>query len=83
MLDSRGRTYLFKLKALPQGFPVNPFPTPQERRTVNREFIDCSGDSGQVLNWCEDIYPYRQINPTDPRAAANYYVTMGGPPPLH
>lgn len=83
MLDSRGRIYLFKLKGLPPGFPVNPFPTPEERRMVNSQFIDCSGDSGQVLNWCQDIYPYQQINANDPRAAVNYYVVMGAPPPLN
>lgn len=83
MLDSRGRIYLFKLKGLPPGFPTNPFPTPEERRMVNSQFIDCTGDTGQVLNWCQDIYPYRQINATDPRAAVNYYVVMGAPPPLN
>jgi hypothetical protein len=83
MLDSKGRIYLFKLKGLPPNFPDNPFPTPDERRMVNSQFIDCTGDTGQVLNWCQDIYPYRQINPNDPRAMVNYYVVMGAPPPLN
>lgn len=83
MLDSKGRVYLFKLKGLPPKFPDNPFPTPDERRMVNSNLIDCTGDTGQVLNWCHDIYPYRQINPNDPRAMVNYYVVMGAPPPLN
>jgi hypothetical protein len=83
MEDSKGRIYLFKLKGLPQTFPDDPFPTPEERHRVNSKLIDCGGNSGQVLNWCRDIYPYRQINPNDPRAAVNYYVVMGAPPPLH
>jgi hypothetical protein len=82
MQDSRGRIYLFKLKGLPPSFPTNPFPTPKERMTVNRQFIDCAGDTGQVLNWCQDIYPYQQINQNDPRATVNFYVVMGAPPPL-
>jgi hypothetical protein len=83
LMDSRGRDYLFRLKGLPPGFPKNPFPTPQARRDANREFIDCTGDTGQVLNWCHDIYPYQVITPNNARAAVNYVVTMGGPPPLH
>ena len=83
MLDSKGRVYLFKLKGLPPNFPDNPFPTPDERRMVNSQFIDCAGNTGQVLNWCQDIYPYRQIDPNDPRARVNYYVVMGAPPPLN
>jgi hypothetical protein len=82
MQDSKGRVYVFKLKGLPPNFPDNPFPTPDERRMVNSRFIDCAGDTGQVLNWCRDIYPYRQIDPNDPRARVNYYVVMGAPPPL-
>jgi hypothetical protein len=82
MQDSKGRIYLFKLKGLPPSFPTNPFPTPEERMTVNRQFIDCAGDTGQVLNWCQDIYPYQQINQNDPRATVNFYVVMGAPPPL-
>ena len=81
MQDSRGR-YIFKLKGLPQGFPDNPFPDPVERATANSKFIDCSGNTGQVLNWCKTIYPYQLISPTDKRAAVNYYVVMGAPPPL-
>jgi len=34
------------------------------------------------LNWCREIYPYRVIDPNDKRAAVNYVVSMGGPPPL-
>ena len=83
MQDSKGRVYLFKLKGLPPNFPNNPFPTPDERRMVNSRLIDCTGDTGQVLNWCQDIYPYRQIDPNDPRARVNYYVVMGAPPPLN
>jgi hypothetical protein len=83
MADSRGRLYQFKLKGWPTGFSTNPNPTPQERSAANAQFIDCTGNTGQVLNWCMDIYPYQQINPTDPRAAVNYYVVMGGPPPLN
>ncbi len=83
LLDSRGRVYEFKLKGAPAGFSTNPNPTPQERSAANSQFIDCTGNSGQVLNWCNDIYPYQQVNPTDPRAAVNYYVVMGGPPPLN
>ena len=49
---------------------------------VNSKFIDCTGNTGQVLNWCHDIYPYRQIDPNDPRARVNYYVIMAAPPPL-
>lgn len=82
MQDSKGRIYLFKLKGLPSKFPTNPFPTPQERKMTNSQLIDCTGDTGQVLNWCQDIYPYQQINPNDPRAMVNYYVVMGAPPPL-
>ncbi len=81
MQDSKGRVYVFKLKGLPQGFPDNPFPNAKERATANSEFIDCSGNTGQVLGWCKAIYPYQLINPTDPRAAVNYYVVMGAPPP--
>jgi hypothetical protein len=83
MADSRGRLYHFKLNGWPTGFSTNPNPTPQDRSTANSQFIDCTGNTGQVLNWCMDIYPYQQINPTDPRAAVNYYVVMGGPPPLN
>jgi hypothetical protein len=83
MQDNRGRIYLFKLKGLPLNFPDNPFPTPEQRKIANRAFIDCTGDTGQVLNWCQDIYPYRQIDPNDQRARVNYYVVMGAPPPLH
>jgi hypothetical protein len=82
MLDSRGRLYRFKLKGLQTNFSTNPFPTPKQRMAANTRFIDCSGNTGQVLSWCTDIYPYQQINPNDPRAAVNYYVVMGGPPPL-
>ena len=82
MQDSRGRVYHFKLKGLPPSFPNNPFPTPQERMTANSNLIDCTGNTGQVLNWCQDIYPYQQIDPNDPRARVNYYVVMGAPPPL-
>ena len=82
MQDNKGRIYIFKLKGLPPSFPVNPFPTPEERKMVNSKFIDCSGDTGQVLNWCQDIYPYRQIDPNDPRSKVNFYVVMGAPPPL-
>jgi hypothetical protein len=82
MQDSRGRIYLYKLKGLPAQFPSNPFPTPEERRTVNSQLIDCTGNAGQVLNWCQDIYPYQQIDQNDPRARVNYYVVMGAPPPL-
>ena len=82
MQDSKKRIYLFKLKGLPPSFPDNPFPTPEERRMVNSRLIDCAGNTGQVLNWCHDIYPYRQIDPNDPRARVNYYVVMGAPPPL-
>ena len=83
MQDSRGRIYLFKLKGLPEGFPSNPFPTPDERKMVNSQFINCTSNTGQVLNWCQDIYPYQQIDPHDPRARVNYYVIMGAPPPLN
>ena len=83
MKDSKGRVYVFKLKGLPNKFPLNPFPTPQERQTVNSQLIDCTGNTGQVLNWCHDIYPYQQINPLDPRATVNFYVVMGAPPPLN
>ncbi|MEO6965976.1 MAG: hypothetical protein ABI076_08790 [Acidobacteriaceae bacterium] len=82
MLDSKGRVYVFKLKGLPSAFPKNPYPTTEERKTVNTQLIDCTGDTGQVLNWCHDVYPYQQINPTDPRAMVNFYVVMGAPPPL-
>jgi hypothetical protein len=82
MQDSKNRTYLFKLKGLPPNFPNNPKPTPEERKMANGMFIDCTRNTGQVLNWCQDIYPYQQIKPDDPRAMANYYVVMGGPPPL-
>jgi|GEM_PF-5776864 len=82
MKDSKGRVYLFKLKGLPSGFSSNPYPTPEERKAANSKFIDCAGNTGQVLNWCQTVYPYNQINPTDPRAALNYYVVMGAPPPL-
>lgn len=82
MQDSKGRVYVFKLKGLPSRFPKNPFPKPEEREAVNRELIDCTGNTGQVLNWCHDIYPYQQINPADPRARVNYYVVMSAPPPL-
>jgi hypothetical protein len=51
MQDSRGREYLFKLKGLPSNFPADPFPTPEERHTVNSQFIDCHENAGQVLNW--------------------------------
>ncbi len=83
MKDSKGRVYIFKLKGLPDKFPNNPFPTPPEREAVNSQFIDCTGNTGQVLNWCHDVYPYSQINPNDPRATVNYYVIMGAPPPLN
>ncbi len=82
MQDSKGRVYVFKLKALPSKFPTNPFPTPQQRKTTNSAFIDCAANTGQMLNWCQDIYPYQQINPIDPRATVDYYVVMGAPPPL-
>ena len=82
MKDSKGRVYTFKLKGLPEKFPNNPRPTPPERKAVNSQFIDCTGNTGQVLNWCQDIYPYSQIDPNDPRARVNYYVIMGAPPPL-
>jgi hypothetical protein len=83
MIDSRSRLYRFKLKEWPTGFPTKPDPTPEERHAANSEFIDCTGNTGQVLNWCLDIYPYQQKIPTDPRAQVNYYVVMGGPPPLN
>ena len=82
MQDSKGRVYRFKLKGLPDKFPTNRFPTAQERKTANSNLIDCTGNTGQVLNWCQDIYPYQQIDPSDPRARVNYYVVMGAPPPL-
>jgi len=82
MQDNRGRLYLFKLKGRPADFPTNPSPTPNERSMANSEFIDCTGNTGQVLNWCQDIYPYRQITPGDQRAMINYYVVMGAPPPM-
>jgi hypothetical protein len=82
MQDSKGRVYVFKLKGLPSKFPNNPFPTPEERKTTNSKFIQCTGDTGQVLSWCQDIYPYQQVDPIDPRATVNYYVVMGAPPPL-
>src|SRR6185437_7155541 len=84
--DSRRRTYLFRLKHPPNfstGFPKNPDPTPTERMDANDLFIHCTGNTGQVLNWCHTIYPYRGITPNYARAAVNYVVTMGGPPPLH
>jgi len=84
--DSRRRTYLFRLKHPPNfstGFPKNPDPTPKERMDANDLFIDCTGNTGQVLNWCHTIYPYQVITPNNARAAVNYVVTMGGPPPLH
>jgi hypothetical protein len=81
MQDSTGRLYLFKLKGLPPNFPTNPSPTPQERSIANGKFIDCAGNTGEVLNWCQDVYPYQQITPGDQRAMVNYYVVMGGPPP--
>jgi hypothetical protein len=62
MQDSKGRIYLFKLKRLPSAFPNNPNPTPQERAAANSKLIDCTGNSGQMLNWCHDVYPYNQIN---------------------
>jgi hypothetical protein len=82
MKDSKGRVYVFKLKGLPEKFSNNANPTPEERATANSKFIDCTGNTGQVLNWCHTIYPYNQIDPTDPRARVNYYVVMAGPPPL-
>ena len=48
MRDSKGRVYVFKLKGLPDKFPNNPFPTPQERQAVNSQLIDCTGNTGQV-----------------------------------
>jgi hypothetical protein len=83
MKDNKGRVYLFELKDLPPSFPTNPNPTPNERTTANSSFINCNGNTGQVLNWCLDIYPYQQINANDPRATVNYYVVMGAPPPLN
>jgi len=82
MQDSRGRVYRFKLKDLPPNFPTNPSPRPDERSAANNRFIDCDGNTGQVMNWCKDIYPYRQINKNDSRATVNFYVVMGAPPPL-
>jgi hypothetical protein len=82
MQDSKGRVYRFKLKGLPPSFPLNPFPTPEQRKTANSNLIDCTGNTGQVLNWCQDIYPHQQIDPSDPRARVSYYVVMGAPPSL-
>jgi len=82
MKDSKGRVYVFKLKGLPDQFSTNPYPSEAERATANANFIDCSGNTGQVLNWCKVIYPYQQIDANDPRATVNYYVVMGAPPPL-
>jgi hypothetical protein len=81
MQDSRGRVYIFKLGGLPTQFPTNPNPTPRERIMVNRAFIDCTANAGQVLNWSQSVYPYQQPDPNDPRATVNYIVSMGGPAP--
>jgi len=82
MQDSKGRPYLFKLKGQPADFPTNPSPTPEERSMTNSRFIDCAGNTGQVLNWCQGVYPYQQVTPGDQRATVNYYVVMGAPPPM-
>jgi hypothetical protein len=83
MQDSKGRVYRFKLKGLPPSFPSDANPSAEERKTANSNLIDCTGNAGQVLNWCQDIYPYQQIDKNDPRARVNYYVVMGAPPPLN
>jgi len=82
MQDSKRRVYRFKLKGLPPSFPVNPFPTPHERKTVNSNLIDCTGNTGQVLNWSRIYIHANKIDQNDPRARVNYYVVMGAPPPL-
>jgi hypothetical protein len=90
MADSKGRLYQFRIKAWPSdsspgagdGFPGVVNPTPAQLAAANSKFIDCTGNTGQVLNWCHVIYPYQATDPNDPRATVNYFVILQGPPPL-
>jgi hypothetical protein len=84
--DSRGRDYFFQLLVSPgpkAGLPTKAEPNERERMVANEKFINCGGNTGQVLNWCKTIYPYQAIDPKNARAPVSYNVTMGGPPPLH
>lgn len=88
MKDSKNRLYTFTLKGLPTDFPKpiasqKNWPDAQQITAINNQFINCSGNSGQVLNsWCKLIFTYQTIDKTNPHLPPLYYVIMGGPPPL-
>jgi len=88
LLDSKNRSFTFKLKGSPSAFPVKPagakdWPSGDQIREWNPQFIDCSGNTNQdvLLSWCQLVYVYQDKDLTNPHLPTNYYVIMGAPPP--
>ncbi len=74
-LDSKDRTYQLRIKSPP------PWGTDRNGDDAERALIDCTGDTGQVLNWCQDVYAWQETL-DDAHQTIVYHVTAGGPPPL-
>jgi len=74
-LDSKNRNYQFKIKSPP------PWGTDRNGDNAERALIDCAGNTGQVLNWCQDVYAWQETL-SDAHQTIVYHVTAGGPPPL-
>jgi hypothetical protein len=88
LLDSKNRSYTFKLKGFPTDFPKpvegqENWPDAQQIAAINQQFIDCSGNTNQdvLLSWCQLIFTYQQQDLTNPHLPTNYYVIMGAPAP--
>jgi hypothetical protein len=88
LLDSKNRSYTFKLKGSPTDFPKpvegqENWPDAQQIAAINQQFIDCSGNTNQdvLLSWCQLIFTYQQQDLTNPHLPTNYYVIMGAPAP--
>ena len=89
LLDSKNRSYTFKLKGFPTDFPKpvegqENWPNAQQIAAINQQFIDCSGNTNNqdlLLSWCQLIFTYQQQDLTNPHLPTNYYVIMGAPAP--
>jgi hypothetical protein len=90
LVDSKKRSYTFKLKGFPTDFPTpvvgqQNWPNAQQIAQINNQVVDCSGNSNQdvLLSWCQLIFTYQQKDLSNPHLPTNYYVIMGAPAPCN
>ncbi|MEM7224225.1 MAG: hypothetical protein AAF495_14680 [Pseudomonadota bacterium] len=86
LTDSEQRHYKFTLKGVPSSFPEKDesakiWPDSKTLNMINKDFVDCSGLSGQVLtSWCKLIYVFKEVDTSNPHLPFRHHVIMPAPP---